>query len=685
MKQDSDHIKLIKMHGMAKRADEALAAEQRNNILVKAGKHYNNRSKIGAFSDTLRGKVHQFTKPEIRLTKNHIPRITNIYINAILDGNPSVTTRPYNKDEMSDNKSSELASSVLAWIKRTNKWKKKQKRFVSDYVDIGETFAKVSYDPTAGKPVTVPGPNGLEKIPSGEIVIDKAFGFDIKIDPSARDFEDARWLIHDSIVDLDEFKALVREVNPDMVSNIKPGIASGHHAFDAFNGVIKEVKDKVVIHELYRRPSSKMPNGEYIMFTKDFTVTKAGLPFGIWNWVYLGFDEMTTSARSTSIIKICRPYQIEINRSASKMAEHQITLGDDKVFVQRGTKLTNAGNMSGLRAYSYAGDIPTVMPGRSGAQYLEYQVQQIREMYEACNLQMITEDKQPQGDPYQMLYSSMKDKKRFSLYSTKYEDFEVEIFTIALDLAKKHLPNETAIKVLGRSEMINMDEFKRLDNDSFDFFIEPVSGDIETKFGEVLRSTSILQYAGSSLPPDHLGKLIKGMPFGRDENYSTSLTIKQDAIDNVILAMDRGEIIPVNEYDDHEAFMQAIHLRMTKSDFKFLDQGIQDSYIERMDNHTELRKIQLDEIAKSEQGLIPSGGFLTTINASWLNPATNRIERIKAPSQAVQWLMKKLEAQGVFLKEFSNLPEESKAQIGSNSGPQPQALDNNPQNNVPQA
>jgi hypothetical protein len=47
---------------------------------------------------------------------------------------------------------------------------------------------------------------------------------------------------------------------------------------------------------------------------------------------------------------------------------------------------------------------------------------------------------------------------------------------------------------------------------------------------------------------------------------------------------------------------------------------------------------------------------LITINASWYNPTTQRVERIKVPSASIQWLVKRLEDQGFYTQSIENIP-----------------------------
>lgn len=675
--------KLNDMYDAGKRVDKHLFGEQRTNILLKMGEHYRKNSHKGL--DELRQRGIISKEKKIRLTKNHIHRITNAYENSILEANPSAQAVPFNENEIQDVKSAEMHQAVMTWIKHTNKWQERQSRNVTDFVTIGEVFAKIRFDNNKGEKVT--DEEGIIGY-SGEFVIDRLFAFDMKRDPMARDADETKWWIHEQMLELEDFKEKVKELQPDKIDSVSADTKKTLKIFDHSTGEYKDTRKHVLVKELFMKPSDKYPNGWYAMYSDHILLVSEELPFGIYPIVYRGFDELTTSPRSASIIRVCRPYQVEINRAASKMAEHQITLGDDKVFIQKGTKISKGGYIHGVRAIQVSGKEPIIQSGRSGAQYLEYQTSQIKEMYEAADLlNVLQDDKQPVGDSFQLLFRAMKEKRRFVKYAEKYERFEIDVFSVALEMSKQYLESGNIIKIMGKDEQVNIPEFKDTGNEGFEIKLLAQSGDVETKFGKILSITQTLQYAGGSLNPDQIGGLIKQIPYGNDKQAFSSLTIDSDNLTNDILAMDRGEIVPVRHTDNHEFYIRGLTHRMKRSDFRFLDPSIQQQYDARVQTHEEVFSQQKLLIAQENLGMIPTGGFLTTVNASWPNPITNRVERLKVPSQALEWLVQKLQTQGQFAQEVQDLPPQSQADISAQTKDAP--LLNQPQadinNNGPQA
>jgi hypothetical protein len=92
-----------------------------------------------------------------------------------------------------------------------------------------------------------------------------------------------------------------------------------------------------MIKEYYFKPSSVYgPNGYFYITTEHGILFEGEIPFGVYPISYRGFKKIQTSARARSVVKVLRPYQYEINRAASKMVEHQLVHGDDKVITPLG-------------------------------------------------------------------------------------------------------------------------------------------------------------------------------------------------------------------------------------------------------------------------------------------------------------------------------------------------------------
>jgi hypothetical protein len=362
--------------------------------------------------------------------------------------------------------------------------------------------------------------------------------------------------------------------------------------------------------------------------------------------VYEGFDEIQTTPRHRSIIKQLRPYQYEINRAGSKIAEHQVTLGDDKVILQNGAKMTSGPNLPGIRSLFVTGSAPTILEGRAGNQFVEYVSSQIAEMYQVANLSADSEPKEG-GDAFANLYRAVRDKKKFSLYAEKFENFLIELCRTYLELAKQYFDEEMLIPAIGKSEYINIAEFKSVEPLSYQIKIEPISEDVVTMQGRHMVLNQILQYVGTSLKPDDIGKMIRQMPFMNNEESFQDLTLSYDAAVNLQLAIERGEEPYISKNDDGEYMLKRLAARQKQADYRMLSPEIQATYDKTIQIYEDMGAAQLEAIKQAQNEFIPASG--ASIKCDYYIPdptQPTRSIRATVPAEAIDWLIKRLAEQG---------------------------------------
>lgn len=667
---------LNKLYSNSETCDAELFAEQRSNILLVSGDHY---SKKGSkYLNRVRDSESLSKDQKLRITKNHIQKISKTYVNNISSYAPSVIVTAKNDSELQDQKAAELHGSVLEHIKYKYSFNQKRRQWIEDYVNIGEVAVKIYFDPNSGDfrgfkpeidPFTGMQVESKEAIFSGELKYERIFGFNLLRAPEAKSMDESPYIISRKMIYVDKLKEMVGE-DEEKLSYINPTQDDTYLIFDGQSGEYRNSKDQCLLLEYYFRPCSKYPRGYYVYATQKGKLFEGELPFGIFPIVYCGFDELETSARSRSIIKQLRPYQVEINRAASKIAEHQITLGDDKLLVQKGTTITNGGTVPGVRAVQYSGVPPTILSGRGGEQYLNYMLSQIEEMYKVSNVYEDSEEKNAQVDPYTLLFRTMRNKKKFSLYAEKFENFLINVAEISLELYRQYVSDDEMIEVLGRREYVNIAEFKNAKPLGYQIKLEAGSDDIETKMGKMLSFNHILQYVGTQLDKDQIGKLISVLPYVGEEEAFSDLTIDYKNATNDILALDRGEYPKLNDFDNHVYMIKRLTSRMKQSDFRLLPANVQENYYAKLKEH-ELAEAEVQRkliAAKSEY--IPTDGYFVVCDFYVPDPKDPlKKERVKIPSASLQWLITRLEDQGNSLDSLSQMQPEVQAHLASAMNP----------------
>lgn len=650
-------------------ADQELFAEMRSNLLLINGEHYTKGA--SNFFRRIRDSQSLSQEQKLRLTKNHVQKIHKTYVNNLISQVPGVGIEPKNDSELQDQKAAELHHAV--WQDACDKYDIESSlidQWAEDFFGIGEVATKIFFDPNLGEVKAYeqkldeqgqpmfdeqgqPVPD--ETLPhfTGGFVFERIFGFNLFRDASAKSYEDSPWVGLQKMVDKNKLKKIYPSVK-DSPKLAEPSPDETTIIFDPQKGGFSKSKDQVLIYEVYFRPCAELPQGYFYHFTKTGKLVSGTLPAGVFPIVFEACEKIQTSPRGRSPVKTMRPYQAEINRAGSKMAEHQVTLGDDKILLQKGTEISAGIALPGIRSINYTGMTPQVLNGRSGEQYLNYMNTNITELYAVMNVDEGPDKNNAQLDPYAMLYRSASQKMKFKRYVRPFERFLCNVAKTYLKLAKYHLDEEAVILAVGRSERVNISEFKNSSDLGIQIRVRPQSDDIETRLGKQLSINHIIQYAGQQMSPEALGRLVRELPYGNLESF-VDLTLNADSGTNDILALDRGEIPVVAKSDDHVYIAKRLASRMRQADFKFLSPQIQQNYANVLGQHEQLEAERQLEIQRMKSGYIPTGGGLIIVDLYVNDPSDPkglRTMRARIPYESLQWLVKQLEAQGQSLQQL---------------------------------
>lgn len=668
---------LNRLYTASEQVDSKLFAEQRSNVLLTVGEHYNKRG--SKYWTRIREARELSEETKVRITRNHTQKIVKTYVNNIISQAPGVVPTPKNKKEQSDIKAAQLNHAI--WQDAVDKYGLKQQTYLDalDFISIGEVACKVFWDPNAGKlrgyqqavdefgndMVDEQGQPVASKTPvmTGDFVFERIYGFNLLRAREAKTMEESPYLCIRKMIDKGKLEALYAD-QPEKKRLVVESQDKTFMVFDGVQGGYQEEKNQVMIREFYWKPSYEYPEGYFHIATQDGILEEGTLPFGVYPIIYEGFDPAQTSARHFSIIKVFRPYQVEINRIASKMVEHQITTGDDKLLMQSGAKLSSGATLPGIRGVQYTGIKPEVMPGRTGDQYLPHLQQTISEGYDAVNLDADSEEVDKQADPFALLFRAMRDRKRFSIYAEKFERFQVSKCRLYLELAKKYLPDDAIVYAIGKNEQVNIPEFKSTTELCYQIKLMPMSDDIETMFGKQMVMNHALQYVGKQLDKQDIGRIIRNMPFGNSEESFSDLTLDYDSSQNMILALDRGQKPWTSTYDDADYLLKRLIARTRESDFQYLAPEIQQAYDQHIQQYEQIKAMQQQKLMEAEQGFIPSGGAKIKADYYVTDPNNpSKVSRAQLPAEAVDWLIKKLAEQGSSQAALQDQTQGARAEI----------------------
>lgn len=685
--------KLNQLYKESEEVDKDIFSEQRSNILLVSGDHFTKGK--SRFFDRLKDSKEVTESQKLRVTRNHTQKIVKTYINNILSQAPGVKCIPANEKELQDQKTAELNDSVRYHLQKKHKIDRLVGSLASDFVDIGECAVKIFWDenkgeflgyhqdvdPETGEPIfdemgqPVPGKRAAF---SGDICFERVYGFNLLRAKSAKTMDESPYLIYRKMVDKADMKKIL-EGDEEKLKLLESSKDETFRIFDAQKGEYKDSKDQVMLREYFYRPCVNYPLGYFVISTEFGILFEGELPGGIYPLIYEGFDELKTTPRHRSIIKQIRPYQAEINREASQQAMNSIVHGDDKVYLLNGAKISTGQMLPGIRAFNVNGMEPKIQGGRSGEQFINTINSNISEMYNVAN---VVEDSEeiPQGaDAFNYLFRSIKNKKKFIVYTKKFESFLVRMWETGLQVYKLYCDDNHLIPMIGRKEIVNIAEFKNSDPLSTRVIIEPMADDMDSLMGKQLAFNHVLQYVGANLDKKDIGKILKEMPFSNGAEAFDDFTLDYDMAKNDMLAMERGEQPMVTKYDDHKYLIQRCVNRMKQADYKFLDPQIQALYQNYKTEHEQWEAENQQALINAKNEYVPIGGFLVTLQLKRSDPNNpDKQVQVRLPYQTVEWVIEKLDQQGVQLDQLEEMNQGALAEISGMVSSGMQAPNNAP-------
>lgn len=652
-------------------------AECRTNNNLFQGNHFHKKQQKLTRTLEATGAAEE---TKIRVVKNHTQVVCKYIINSILSLAPTGVVEPKDEAEISDIKAAEIHKQILEDYKYQNKVDSHIRRWVHDYVVSGECFVSVFFDPGKGRKIKrSPFIDAMGQMVSeqatfsGDAVIERIYPWDVRMDVGAKSFEEATWVGYEKIVDCDVVKRMAPE-HPELDKAIKEDEDTTYKVFEAGSGKYKESKGKVLLRIVYFRPTVEMPNGEFIFFTKDIELVRGELPVDqngnvFFPIKYVGFDEIPTSPRSSSIIRMIRPEQMQINFCASAIAHTLSTVGWDKMIVPTGGEVEAGQTKAGVRIFKVPGgkQAADFIPGRSGEQFLGTMTQNITEIYNKTGVPEQWDEKTNDADVMAVLYKNMRQRTRFSLYAKKFGDFLADIFEEVLRIKKAYMTDEEFFLVTGGMEYGNIAEFRRMEDLRYQIKISEGSEDLESRFGKYMGLMQTMQYMGGNLDDNAKGMILRNLPFINGEEITSKMTLNYDNARNIMLALDRGEMPVVSDIGDPLYISEQLNSRRYKPDFKYLTPQIQQAYLQQIQAYNDIYNQKNAAVQRAQAGFIPADGPTVPIEGMYEETIGSngqpKYVRLQVPQSALQWLQEQLQAQNSSLGNIASLPLGTQASI----------------------
>jgi hypothetical protein len=286
----------------------------------------------------------------VRLVANQIAPYSNSLLARLTKTKPTFFATP-GQGSYEAQKAAEVAESLLDyWWDRFSLSSKREEAMLWSII-VGNSFWKISWDDTCGSKVSMMvDPDGTpivnplmehffrkrleeagldasmfdQEVFEGEIKVDVMSPFDVYLDDSAQIFEDCKWAICVHPMTPDEIK---KRYGVLLKSN-----AINRYPDEALPGMFGNIEAKTeenvrIVYMGYFLPSTKYPEGRYVVFTKDPSIVlfESSWPYPFEELPLVKFPGVRVPGQlwDQSVVEHAIPLQKELNRTLSQMIEYK--------------------------------------------------------------------------------------------------------------------------------------------------------------------------------------------------------------------------------------------------------------------------------------------------------------------------------------------------------------------------
>lgn len=355
----------------------------------------------------------------VRITVNKIGSLIERTISRLTKDAPMPEARPVTNQE-DDIEKAKICSRILQHELLRLHWETILPRLYFWVLPLGWSFLHVCWDPDKGDAVddlnmTDALGNPLveedEQLFQGEVTLEIVQGLEIKVDPSARHWDEAKWIVRTSamsraaiyekygVSDVDGEPATVHNLADDLFA-----LTDGT-VFDAERRTEKSKSNKLSVHQIWLKPGSRAHKpglvftwcgGTVLEYVKEYPYEHAQLPFVPFSLLPgVGFPEGRTW------VSDLRGMQQDYNDARSREATIRRTLVPKLLAARGQIDPQRVGSRVEIIDYNPTGPVPSwLMPNTSWMQQYETAMQRADlEMGDRAGQAEVSQGRAPAGAP----------------------------------------------------------------------------------------------------------------------------------------------------------------------------------------------------------------------------------------------------------------------------------------------
>ena len=550
-------------------------------------------------------------KNRITVVDNRIQGCVRTEIAKMTRSEPVFVVSPRTPDEMDVN-ASELGEQVLRYLwEQLHMHELSQKALLWSRI-CGAGFLKAFWDPNAGdKTEVLMGPAGkmlpdpqtgapmrpdseagqavkgmpnvvVKEIHRGEVRVEVRSPFQMFIDPLADTFDEAEWLIEESVKSAEYVKQRYGvELTPDTAAN--PGLVEARMGMVYLPG--QSAYKGVKIREYWCKPNSEHPEGRRAVWAtsggdssnnksaKGTMLEENNAPFDAMPYVMLSGIPVPGRLWPTSIVEQLRGPQTELNKVKSQIAENRNRVGNPSLLASRQAiedpeTFTAAMTMpGGVHYFNDVGSpnaVPTFLQAPPLPDYVVTEIQRIEEaIQEISGQHEVTNAQVPPNVTAASAINLLQeaDDTRLGPAIRDYEHQLGKLGQKVLNLVARYYTDARAIRLAGDNGAWEIFDFRgAMLRDNTQVEVQAGSAFPQSKAAKQAAMQELLTFfVQSGNPPQgrQLAQFLKDWEVGGADRLIEDYTVDETQCNRENMLLSQGQPLPINDYDNDQAHITA--------------------------------------------------------------------------------------------------------------------------------
>lgn len=256
----------------------------------------------------------------VRLTVNKLMPMVHMLMSTILRVRPIISVKPASDDDI-DRRQARIAESLIRYWWDELKMLVLECRKLMHVFVTGNAFYKVGWD-------------YKRQLPSVRLVP----AYSMSVEPGAETFDDAAWCIVTELVRRGEAELRYGRKFDKAQSGDKQEAMKQRFVPVLIEGEEDAAADRLVLQEMFERPSLDFPKGRHVVKVGDEIVVDESLPLGrLVPIVHFRAIELIGELWATSPVSQSIPLQMELNRSRSQLIENRNLTARPQILAAEGS------------------------------------------------------------------------------------------------------------------------------------------------------------------------------------------------------------------------------------------------------------------------------------------------------------------------------------------------------------